>query len=203
LPAGGATPSVRRAVRRAQKAGVEVTRHHGLDAVRHFYRLHGITRKRHGLPPPPFGFFRRLHEHVLSEGLGFVALARIGGRPVAAAVFVHFGVKAVLKYAASDRRYQQFRPNNLLLWEAIRWCVADGVLALSLGRTHPDNSGLRRFKSGWGARETNLEYFRYDVRSRAFVAPPDGSRGWHKPVFRHMPGILGRMAGSLLYRHMA
>ena len=69
---------VRRAVRRAEKLGVEVRFRTDLEAVRNYYALHCTTRRRHGLPPQPFAFFRKIQEHILAEGNGVVALARLG-----------------------------------------------------------------------------------------------------------------------------
>jgi hypothetical protein len=74
---------------------------------------------------------------------------------------------------------------------------------LHLGRTSLANAGLRRFKLAWGAREQIIEYVRYDLKLRAFVAGKDDAFGWHNRVFRLLPiGVL-RLIGTLLYRHAA
>jgi hypothetical protein len=65
-------------IKKAEKEGVSAEISSSLEAVRDFYRLHCLTRRRHGLPPQPGSFFDKLHEHVISQGLGFVALARHG-----------------------------------------------------------------------------------------------------------------------------
>lgn len=74
---GGFDSAVQRAIRKAEKSGVYVEISRTLGAMRSYYRLHCMTRKRHGLPPQSWSFFARLHQHVLSKGHGFVAIARL------------------------------------------------------------------------------------------------------------------------------
>jgi len=63
-------------------------------------------------------FFLNIYEHIIKPGLGFIVLARYGSRPIAAAVFFRFGKNAIYKYGASDKRFQEFRANNLVIWQA-------------------------------------------------------------------------------------
>jgi lipid II:glycine glycyltransferase (peptidoglycan interpeptide bridge formation enzyme) len=193
---------VRRAIRKALKEGVTVEITTDFEALELFYELHCGTRRRLGLPPQPFRFFGCLHRHVLSQKLGFVAVARQAGRPIAAAVFCYFGERAIYKYGASDRRFQHLRPNNLLMWEAIRWFARRGFRSLDLGRTDRSHEGLRRFKLGWGTRELVLEYRRYDVRRGKFVEDGGRNSGIRDLACRllTMPGL--RAVGGAIYGHM-
>lgn len=131
-----------------------------------------------------------------------VVLASYNGRTIAGSVYVHFGRKAVYKYGASDRRYQHLRANNLIMWEAIQRYSGDAYASLYLGRTEPENDGLLQFKRGWGCDEQRINYYRYDLRSDAFVAGRLSVSGAHTAFFRHMPLPLLKLAGTLLYRHV-
>jgi lipid II:glycine glycyltransferase (peptidoglycan interpeptide bridge formation enzyme) len=161
-----------------------------------------MTRKEHGLPPQPYAFFKKIHEHVISKDHGIVMLASYRQRPIAGAIYFHFGSNAIYKYGASDRAYQQLRANNLIMWEVIQWYSQKKYASLCLGRTEPENLGLRRFKAGWGAEERVLKYFRYDLRLGAFVQSDQKGTGLHNKLFGRMPAVLLRMIGSLLYRHV-
>lgn len=195
--------SVRRAIRKAVKSGVTVEISRSLDAVKAFYSLQCETRKMHGLPPQSFAFFRNVYEHVLSRNLGMVALARHGGRVIAAAVHFHLGQQAIYKYGASNKSFQHLRANNLIMWEAIKWHARNGSTMLDLGRTSLTNEGVRRFKLGWGVEEKSIEYVKYDLRQDCFVSEPDESFGWYNRFFQMMPLSLSRMIGTALYRHWA
>ncbi|MBN1846621.1 MAG: GNAT family N-acetyltransferase [Sedimentisphaerales bacterium] len=194
-------PSVRRNIRKARRLGIRVERSVQPGAVREYYRLHCLIRKHHGLPPQPFRFFERIGEHLLRPENGLVLLARHDQTCIAGAVFLRFRDRAFYKFGACDRRYQQWRPNDLLFWEAIEWLGQNGHSRLCLGRTEPENTGLRRFKMGWGAREFPLYYYRYHVGKDAFVAGGEaGVPGY--PGFRHLPVGLLKLMGACAYRHM-
>lgn len=192
----------RRAVRKAEAGGVKMEFSTDEEAIRTFYGLHCGTRRRHGLPPPPFRFFENIQRHILGLGLGFVAIARIGNKPAAAGVFFYHGGEAIYKFGASDFGFQQYRPNNLMMWGAMRRCAEDGLSTLNLGRTSLSNDGLRRFKLGLGAAETKMRYAKYDFKSNEFVVDVDRAKGWFNSVFSHLPLPLLRLAGAALYPHL-
>jgi hypothetical protein len=195
--------SVRRAIRKAEKSGVTVTISQSLKGVRVFHWLQCKTRRKHGLPPQPFNFFRNILEHVLSKNLGMIAIASCGERPIAASVYFQLGTRAVYKFGASDEAFQQLRGANLVMWEAIKWHARRGAKTLHLGRTSLNNEGLRRFKLGWGADEHKIEYVKYDLRQDRFVTETDATIGWYNRVFNVLPIALSRLIGAALYRHCA
>jgi len=194
--------SVRTNIRKAIRVGVEVSIDKSIDGVREYYRLHCITRKRHCLPPQPFRFFKKTYDHIISKGLGFVALARYRGTNVAGAMFFNFGEKSIFKFGASDYAYQDLRGNNLVMWEAIKWHTQHRYRSLCFGRTEVDNEGLRRFKIGWGTQERILNYYRYDLQRDAFVTGDRLATSASHRIFRAMPIPLLRLCGSVLYKHI-
>ncbi len=196
-------PAHRRALRKAERSGLTVEHSATPETVDAFYGLLCLTRRRHGVPPQSRRFFRLLQEHVLGPGHGRVFLARHSGQPVAGAVFLHSGPVIHFKYGASDESFQEHRPNNLVLADAIRHYAAEGRRHLDFGRTSLCNEGLRRFKLGWGATETPLDYTRLDLRADTFVRSPDRATGLHTRLFRLLPPGLGRLTGTLLYPHLA
>lgn len=200
---GAFDPGVRRAIRKAQGEQLEIKIKTDLAAVRAFYALHCRTRQGHGVPPQPFRFFASIHRHLLAHGLGWVIQAHYQDRLVASAVFFQFGQRAVYKFGASDRSFQSLRPNNLLMWEAIKWCAARGFTSLHFGRTSLANEGLRRFKLGFGAREERLECFRYDFRRGGFVTTTDRAEGRLNTLFRRLPLPVLRFLGAALYPHLS
>jgi CelD/BcsL family acetyltransferase involved in cellulose biosynthesis len=194
--------STKRNIKKAIRTGTEARMYKSLEALTEFYALHCITRKRHGLPPQPFSFFQNIYEHIISKGLGFVVLTSYAHQNIAGAVYFGLGRKSVYKFAASDLRYQYLRPNNLTMWEAIKWYAENGYRSMCLGRTAVSNQGLRRFKNGWGAQEQILRYYRYDVRHNIFVSEGPVITSAYRWVFGAMPRSWSRAVGSLLYKHV-
>jgi lipid II:glycine glycyltransferase (peptidoglycan interpeptide bridge formation enzyme) len=195
--------SVRRAIRKSEKSAVTVSISRELADMKTFYSLQCLTRRKHGLPPQPFAFFRVIHEQIISRNLGMVAVAHAEGRPIAASVYFQLGTRAIYKYGASDEAFQHLRGPNLVMWAAIKWLARQGAKSLHLGRTSIANEGLRRFKLGWGAEEQIIEYLKFDLLRGAFVTQPDETTGWHNRVFRALPVSVSQQIGAVLYRHCA
>src|SRR5438876_1580932 len=196
------TSPVRRAIRKAERSDVSAVVVRNRPAIDDFYRLHVQTRRRHGLPPQPASFFLNIYEHIIRPGLGFVVLAQRGSRPIAAAIFFRFGKNALYKYGASDKSFQEFRANNLVMWQGIQFLARNGAEKLHFGRTACENDGLRRFKLSWGTEEETIGYFRVDPSGRKCLVPAHHDSGFHKRIFGSLPLVFNRLAGSLIYPHL-
>ncbi len=199
----------RQNVAAAEERGVRIEWGTGPEAVAAFYDLQLATRRRKGLPVQPRRFFDLIARHLFSEGLGFILLAYRGaGEPLAGGLFLRYGQTLVYKYAASSGGAgsveQQLRPNNLLTWTAILWGCENGCTAFDLGRTDLGNAGLRRFKRGWGAEETEVTYCTLaDARTRVEQPAPAPAAGRLAaiagPVIQKSPPWVCRAVGELLY----
>jgi len=194
--------STKRNIKKAIKEEVEVNICNSLESIKEFCRLNCITRKNHGLPPQPYYFFKKVYDHIISKNQGFVMLAYYNKTNIAGAVYFHFGDKAFFKYGASDRKYHHLRPNNLVMWEAIKWYCQKGYKSFCFGKTETENKGLIQFKAGWGTEEKIIKYYRYDLKKSAFISGESYVSGPHNKVFNKMPIPLLKIVGSLFYKHM-
>ncbi len=190
-----------RNIKKALKAGLSVQVDDSRESVETFYRLNCLTRKRHGLPPQPPAFFRNVFERIISRGYGTVVSASHEGRAISASMFFRFGGKAVFKYGASDEREHGHRPNNLVMWEGIKWHREQGCTALSLGRTEADNPGLLQYKRSWGGEESRLDYFRYDLKEGRFAVGRPAGLHYQRIFAKAVPVCVLRMIGKVSYRH--
>jgi hypothetical protein len=193
--------STRRNIQSAISADVGITFDNSWNTVRDFYHLNCKTRKYHGLPPQSKLFFKNVFDHILSQNKGCIALALYRGIPIAGAVFFHFGRQAIFKYGASIRKYHHLRPNNLIMWQAIRRYIEEGYRFFSFGKTEPANKGLLQFKDGWGTQERTIYYYRYDLAKNAFVSTNKTLKSSYN-LFKVMPLPLLRLTGNFLYRHV-
>jgi hypothetical protein len=195
--------NTKRNIQKAMQENVKTEISQSLESVREYYRLHCLTRRWYGLPPQPFHFFKKIHEYILSREMGFVILASHRRKYIAGAIYFHLGEAALYKYGASDRTYQHLRANNLVMWEAIKWYAQNGFKSLCFGRTDMNNAGLLQYKSGWGARERMIKYYRYDLQKEFFVRqaslPANGSLN---KILRKMPIPCLTLIGALSYRHV-
>lgn len=196
-------PSTRRAIRKSEKSDVRIERSNSLEALKGFYRLQCITRKRHGLPPQPFAFFENLLELFIKSDRGCIISAYVNDKLAASGVYLEQGNTAHYKYGASDSRFQQARCNNSVMWHAMKHYSEKGLAQMDLGRNSLDNEGLRKYKLSWGSVERTTHYHRYDLKKNTTMQMNDEVYGWHNKVFSNLPIPLTRLAGRLLYRHIA
>lgn len=199
---GFSRSQVQRNIRRAEREGVEVHRgQQRRDLIEVFYRLHQQTRRRHGVPVQPRRYFSLLWDCLISQGLGFVSIAYSGNAAVAGAVFLTWNGTVTYKYGASDPAYWSLRPNHLIFWDAIRWSCTNGYHTLDFGRTDLSNTGLRAFKSGWGADESPLTYSR--VGEGPAGASGEAVSAVIRPLIQRAPPWFCRALGELLYKYAA
>lgn len=147
-----------RNVKTAQTHGVQIKFGRSLEDMQAFYALHLQTRHRQGVPIQPYHYFKLLHKLLIDQGLGFVLLAYKNGQCLAGAVFLHWNHTLTYKYGASKPDGLPLRPNHLIFWNAIQWGCENEYRLLDLGRSDPENSGLRKFKNLWGGQEIPLSY---------------------------------------------
>ena len=192
----------KRNIRKAGKEKIEIIHADSLDSINAYYRLHCQTRKRHGVPPQPYGFFKNIYKYVIAAQKGKVVLACHEGQIIAGCVYFHCNNKVLYKFGASNRAFQHLRPNDLVMWEAIQWYAAHGYQSFCFGRTALDNAGLRRFKSDWSAEERIVKYYRYDLKHKAFIKSDGAVKLSHKRIFQRLPIPALKCLGSVLYKHM-
>ncbi len=198
----GFRDSTRRNIKKAVGSGVRVTLSNSLEATRQYYRLHVLTRKRQGLPPQPFFFFKEIYAHILCKNYGTVALASQNGKNIAGAMFFQFHDKAYFKYGASDRTKQHLRASNLVMWESIRLFCSQGIKSLCFGRTALTNKGLLQFKNGWGCEQRTISYYRYNMKTGGFVSDKTHLETIGTRLMSKLPLPVLELMGNIFYRHV-
>lgn len=199
----GLDDAARRSIRKARDAGLTVSTGSDAAAMREFFRLHCLTRKRHGVPPQPYAFFSNIRRHLVEKDMAEIFLASHCGKVIAASVFMRFNKRVIFKFGASDLAFQYLRANHLLMWEAIRRHAAAGMHDLHMGRTETDHTGLRRYKLAFGTTEGELSYHRHSTAAGKFISGVHPRQGWQNAAFRKLPMPVMKIIGSLMYRHMA
>jgi hypothetical protein len=192
--------SVQRKIRRAQREALEYEDGHTEDLLRRFYRLLLLTRRRHGVPPQPFEWFRNL-ALCFRESLK-VRLASIRGEAIAAMITLHHRDVMVYKYGASNAIFHPMGGMQLLFWNAIQDARRGGCVALDLGRTAQDNVGLLTFKDRWGAARQPLVYSRCPAGDNARGRVPAVFLRCARQVVRFAPDGVWNAAGRFLYKHV-
>lgn len=147
----------RRNIRKAQKAGVEVTRG-GRDDLADFHRVYAETAERDDFTPRGLPYFERMWDCLTSREPDRLRLylAHHGGHLAAATIMVVVGRHAWYSYGASTTADRDVRPSNALQWRMISDAHESGCATYDL-RGISDTLdaanhlfGLVQFKVGTG-----------------------------------------------------
>ncbi len=191
----------RRKIKKGLKTKHKIIISQSSEDVINYYKLHCLTRKRHGLPYQPKSFFKKIDEHIISKRLGVIVLLSHEGRFVAGDVIFLFGDKAIYKFGGLDIRYQHLNASYIVMWEAIRWLSQNGYNQLCFGRTDIDDVGLNQFKKGWGTKTQELNYYTVGEGTASLITNRNKLKNIGQMLFSRMPDPVLKISGSLLYRH--
>lgn len=196
--------SFRSPVKQATKAGVVVKRC-GKDGLRKFYGLHLKLRKnKYRLFPQPYRFFDIIWQEYIDQGQG-VLLGAFDkeNRFIGGTVFLICGNTLYYKFNTSDRDCLKLRPNNILMWEGIKFAKERNLEYLDMGSSGCEQTGLVMFKDHTGAK-------RLDITHLGF-APPDykfSQKRILKLMTRTftlpwMPNFMLKLGSHLIYPYLA
>jgi vancomycin resistance protein VanK len=147
----------RRNIRKAEKAGVVVSRGSATD-LKAFHDLYVHTAERDHFTPRGRAYFQTMYDALGAEGPGRIGLwlAHHEGDLVAATIGVRVGTHAWYSYGASSTDKREVRGSNAVQWAMIRDALAHGADVYDLrGITDtldPEDPhvGLIQFKAGTG-----------------------------------------------------
>lgn len=178
--------SARRAVRQAEKAGVEIELDTSGRLIPEFYGLLELSFARWGDQQNEPGWLSswRYHRqdpiekfHALSAHLGEgfqIWLARVDGQP-AATILVLQGVNAHYTRGAMDKALAgPSRANFLLHWHAMQAAIERGSRWYQMGESG-NNPGLAHFKERFGAKP--FDYAEYRIERFPVTKIEDTAKG--------------------------
>ncbi len=147
----------RRNVRKAERAGVEVTVG-GAGDLPDFHALYAETAARDDFTPRPLSYFRAMYEVLNREDPDRIRLylAHHHGDLVAATTWVRVGTQTWYSYGASSTAKREVRGSNAIQWRMIQDALAAGATVYDLrGITDTldpgdPHFGLIQFKVGTG-----------------------------------------------------
>lgn len=127
--------STRTSVRRAEKAGVVIEEASDLEfADDYFAQLQDVFAKQGLTPTHDVERVREMFRHVHPSGHLLLLRARNAeGTCIASGIFPGMNEAAYFLGGASWREYQHLRPNEALVWHAMRTWKARGITSFDLG----------------------------------------------------------------------
>jgi len=203
LPLGAVTwetldRKVRNQVRKAQKSELSVE-DGGIELVPAFY--HVFARNMRDLGTPVYS--RRWFELVMTAfpDRTRLAVVRLKGEPIAAALTYRTGPTVEVPWASSIRDHNALCPNHLMYWHMLQSAQAVGAEVFDFGRSTP-GEGTYKFKEQWGATAVPLtwEYCFLDGAAVPDASPANPKYRMAIDLWKHFPLWLANVVGPRIVR---
>ena len=182
----GVDRKARQKIKQAMNAGVTVRFGSDLDDMRAFHDLHRNTRKRkHRLLAQPVSFFENIWKAFAPTDSIAVGFAMHEGDVIASSVYLRWENIWYYKFSASIADRLAVRPNELLLWESMRFARDRGCTWYDWGVSDLDQPGLVSYKRKMATEERRVAVLRYTPE------------GFSNPKGVEAGGVLGELTGLL------
>jgi Acetyltransferase (GNAT) domain len=153
---GSFHPSCRQAIRKGIRLGIAVEEAHDAAFAHDYYvQLEDVFAKQGRVPTYNLARVRELIRHIQPTGNLLLLRARDPeGRCIATGIFLSVNPTSMYFWGgASWRPYQILRPNELLMWTAMRIAKARGTQAFDMG-------GAGEYKRKYGGRPISIPWVR-------------------------------------------
>lgn len=200
---GVVTYQVRKAVQKAQRAGITVERKSDAETIRRvFFPLYVDSMMRLGVPPHNLRYYLEC-QAAFGDGMQIFWALR-GGVPIAGLLGFTCGHRVNIINIVSDQRYWEERPNDLIHWEFIKWAHQGGYRYFDFGSVRYE--GQLRYKQKWGCRIEPHAYYFLPAGAAERQETFDSSSGTMKRMgevwSRYVPKPVGAAVGPFLRKHL-
>jgi hypothetical protein len=153
----GYRSEVRRAIRKAQKTGLQVKRATSEDEVKILYRLYLSSMERNRTAAKyPLRWFDALYRNLVEQKKADFLFAMKDHEHAAGVVLIYSPSSDHYLHNGSKEAYLGNRPNDLIVDYVIRKGVEKGKTTLDFMGSAPNDLSLLRFKEKWGSQSMNL-----------------------------------------------
>jgi hypothetical protein len=149
--------SARRNVRKAMRAGVDVTVES--DNLGDLEELHLRSMRLAGGAAKSSAFFSGVEEHFRADEDFRIYVARVDGRPAACLLLFYFADTVEYYVPAVDPEHRSLQPLAAILAHAMPDAAGRGAVRWNWGGSWPGHDTLMRFKAKWGGRPQPYTYW--------------------------------------------
>ncbi len=150
-------------IKKAEKSGIVIDFDDGTqgqkseEALETFYRIHNETALRQKFYVKPIEYYQTMYKLLSSAGIAKIATAKLGNECISSWMLFIFEGVLYYPYGGSTNKHQNFFPNELLCWEAIKMGKLSGCKVFDMwgASVNPEDKtdewyGFTNFKLGFG-----------------------------------------------------
>ena len=179
--------NARNKIRKAQKSGVVCKLNCDFKSLVEIYRILQKVYKRAQLPLPPLDFFENIIT-TLGKQNGFLKIFKAvhQEKVVAARLILAYKNSLYDWYAGSLQEFNHLRPNDLLVWEILKWGCENGFDFFDFGGAGKPGIpyGVRDYKLKFGGKVVNFGRYQKVHHPLKMALAKIGLRAWQWMKFR-------------------
>ena len=194
---------IRQRIIRAENSPISIYEAHSSYDLKHFFKLYCNTRKKVGLPPQPYQFFKNMWDELYPQNLMNILIAKYRDQPVSSLLYLKYKQRVHAEFMGNDYHYFNYSPNILLFWQAIQRAKSEGYQFFDFGGSASDNINLITFKRRWGTVEEDISYYYFpNIKGLSVDRSEKRSYRLLTTISSKLPDHLFTFSGELLYRHL-
>lgn len=184
----------RKAIRKAEKNNI-IIKELNKDNIEELYNLYLKNMKQFGSPPFYKIFFINFFDLQLGKCFG----AFKDNKLISLLLGFIYNNEIHCIIAVSDKKFLDFRPNELVHWHFIKYGINNNFKYFDLGRVRVD-SGQFRFKQEFGCQLMPLYHYYdlYKLKNIPKVDPRNAKYRFAVETWRRMPLIMQRRLGPYI-----
>lgn len=189
----------RRSTKKAIRCGIEVAMDH--EYLNAFYELYARRNRELGSPIHSYDFFNNILKEFPNQSN--IQVAKFGNKVIGTKFLLFFKDRFISGWAASDKRYVKYNPNNLLTWELIKYGCENEYSYFDFGRSEND-SGTFKFKKAWGGAVPKQLYYQFYLNNTKNVLDTSQSnlkRRMFARFWKILPLSMTKMIGPKLRKN--
>ena len=181
-------------IRKAEKSGLKIRQINSKKELEKFYSLYFREMKNFGTPQHSKRFFVNLMEEFKEKFFGLNCYKN--GKLIASIIMIYSGKEGYLWFNVSESGYREYRPNDLLYWEMIKFAKKKKLNKIYLGQVdlesdNPKAKGLYKFKSKWNSYPVERIYFYHGIKEQ-------GKQGGKKDKLKRFRKIWKKIPSPIL-----
>lgn len=185
----------RKAVRRAQELNV-IVKNIPEEEIEDLYKLYLDNMKRFGSPAFPLKYFNNFYSIMTKNKMGKCFGAYLGGKLIASLLGFTYKDKVHINISVSYNGYLDYRPNDLLHWEFIRWAAENDYKIFDFGIVR-EETGQFSFKEKWNTELKPLNNYYLFLRKKGITNLDHKSPKFKmlESVWKNMPDVITNNLG--------
>lgn len=197
--------AIKRAVNKAERSGLKVRAVTSTEDLKQWYSMYLETMAFHVTPARSFSFFKELWEKLAPQNLMRVDLAVLNDKEIlAGSVFFSFNDTVIYGFNGSRRDLFDFRPNDLLHWNAIHTAQKEGYKYYDMGEVQAEQEGLAAYKAKWCNLNKMIYHYYYPLEEEDAKVSIDSapSGNLKKTIWKKIPLPLTEVLGRFIYKYL-